>query len=188
MNKINRHETILNRDRVALVVIDIQERLAKAMPKLDEYYRNVGVLIKAFRRLGAPVVVTEQYTKGLGPTVPEIADALGDFEPIEKMTFSCAGEPKYVEELQATGVNQAVLSGMETHVCVQQTALDLLAAGYQVHVAADAVRSRNKQDWAFSLERMRQVGVIITTTEAIVFEMLVKCGTDEFKDISKLVK
>jgi nicotinamidase-related amidase len=188
MNDTNRHETILNRGRAALVVIDIQERLARAMPKLDEYYRNVGVLIKAFRRLATPVVVTEQYTKGLGPTVPEIADALGDFEPVEKMTFSCAGEPKYVEELQAIDINQAVLCGMETHVCVQQTALDLLAAGHQVHVAADAVRSRKKQDWAFSLERMRQAGVIITTTEAIVFEMLVECGTDEFKDISKLVK
>jgi nicotinamidase-related amidase len=188
MSEINRHGTILDRDRAALVVIDIQERLARVMPKLDEYYRNVGVLIKAFRRLGVPVVVTQQYTKALGPTVPEIADALGDFEPIEKMTFSCAGETKYVEALRATGANQAVLCGMETHVCVEQTALDLLAAGYQVHVAADAVRSRKKQDWAFSLERMRQAGVIVTTTEAIVFETLVKCGTDEFKDISKLVK
>lgn len=188
MNEINRHETILGRDRAALVVIDIQERLARAMPKLDEYYRNVGILIKVFRRLSAPIIVTEQYTKGLGPTVPEIADALGDFEPIEKMTFSCTGEPDYIEAFQNTGVNQAVLSGMETHVCVQQTALDLLAAGHQVHVAADAVRSRKKQEWAFALERLRQAGVIITTTEAIVFEMLVKCGTDEFKDISKLVK
>lgn len=188
MNEINRHETILSRDRAALVVIDIQERLTRAMPKLDEYYRNVGVLIKAFRRLDVPVVVTEQYAKGLGPTTPEITEVLGDFEPIEKMTFSCAGEPKYVEAFRATGANQAVLCGMETHVCVQQTALDLLAAGYQVHVAADAVRSRKKQDWAFSLERMRQAGVIITTTEAVVFELLVKCGTDEFKDISKLVK
>ena len=170
------------------MVIDIQERLVRAMPKLDEYYHNVGILIKAFRRLGAPVVVTEQYAKGLGPTVPEIADALGESESVEKMTFSCAGEPKYVEELKATGANQAVLCGMETHVCVQQTALDLVAAGYQVHVAADAVRSRKKQDWIFALERMRQAGVIITTTEAIIFEMLVKCGTDEFKDISKLVK
>ncbi|UCE28439.1 MAG: hydrolase [Candidatus Coatesbacteria bacterium] len=158
------------------------------MPKLDEYYRNVGILIKAFRRLGAPVVVTEQYAKGLGPTVPEIASALGEFEPVEKMTFSCAGEPKYVEALRATGADQAVLCGMETHVCVQQTALDLSAAGYQVHVAADAVRSRKKQDWAFSLERMRQAGIIITTTEATVFEMLVECGTDEFKDISKLIR
>jgi nicotinamidase-related amidase len=188
MNDTPRHETILSRDRAALVVIDIQERLARAMPKLDEYYRNVGVLIKAFRRLGTPVVVTEQYSKGLGPTVPEISDALGDFESIEKMTFSCAGEPKYVEAFRATGAVQAVLCGMETHVCVQQTALDLLAAGYQVHVAADAVRSRKKQDWAFSLERMRQADVVITTTEAIVFEMLVKCGTDEFKDISKSIK
>lgn len=188
MNEINRHETILTRNRAALVVIDIQERLARAMPQLDEYYRNVGVLIKAFRRLGAPVVVTQQYTKGLGPTAPEIADALGDFEPIEKMTFSCAGETKYVEAFRATGADQAVICGMETHVCVQQTALDLLAAGYQVHVAADAVRSRKKQDWAFSLERMRQAGVVVTTAEAIIFEMLVKCGTDEFKDISKLVK
>jgi nicotinamidase-related amidase len=188
MKYTKRHETILGRYRAALVVIDIQDRLARAMPKLDEYYRNVGVLIKAFRRLGAPVVVTQQYTKGLGPTVAEITDALGEFVPIEKMTFSCTGEPNYIEAFQNTGANQAVLCGMETHVCVQQTALDLLATGYQVHVAADAVRSRKKQDWAFALERMRQAGIVITTAEAIVFEMLVKCGTDEFKDISKLVK
>jgi len=188
MAEFKRHETILDRNRSALTVVDIQERLARVMPKQEEFYRSVGILIKTFRRLSAPVVVTQQYTQGLGSTVLEVVGGLGDFKPVEKTAFSCTGEPAYVEALRATGAHQVVLCGMETHVCVQQTALDLLAAGYQVHVAADAVRSRNKQDWTFALERMRQAGVIITTAEAIVFEMLVECATDEFREISKFVK
>lgn len=188
MSETGRHETILERGKTVLVVIDIQERLARAMPTVEEYYQKVGALIKAFRRLGAPVIVTQQYTQGLGPTVPEITEALGEFAPIEKTAFSCAGDPAYVGALKATGARQVVLCGMETHVCVQQTALDLLAAGYQVHVAADAVRSRKKQDWELSLERLRQAGVVVTTAEAIIFEVLVQSGTDEFREISKLVK
>ncbi len=173
----------------ALIVIDVQERLTPAMdPKVYERIRNnIIKLIKGFKIIGSPVLVTQQYTKGLGNTVSEItAEAGNDF--FEKVTFSCCGEKAFVEELKNKGIRNVVLAGMETHVCVLQTAVDLLEAGFGVHVVADSVCSRAKFNWEIGLRFMEKAGAVVTISEAVLFQLLGTAGTPEFKEVSKLIK
>ncbi|NPV75327.1 MAG: hydrolase [Anaerolineae bacterium] len=174
---------------LALVVIDIQEKMAAAMPEktLAQVVRNTNILLASAHEFEMPVLVTEQYRRGLGPTLPAL-NLAGVNSLVEKMSFSCCGEPAFVEALKTTGRRSALLCGMETHVCVLQTALDLLEDGWQVFVAADAVCSRSKLNWKLSLETMRQAGVVITPTETIVFQLLGVAGDERFKRLSRLVK
>ena len=178
----------LERDKAAVVVVDIQERLMAAMKHAKKVYRNTNIILEASKALGLPVVVTEQYPKGLGHTVEDVKSCLPAYEPIEKITFSCCGEDSFMDAVEETGRKQVILVGSETHVCVYQTCLDLLEAGYSVHLLRDAVCSRAKENFLAALELMRQAGAVITTTETVLFQMLVKAGGDEFKAISKLVK
>lgn len=179
-------------DHAVLVVVDIQERLAASMPEdpLKRTVKSASILIRGCRMLDVPVVVTEQYTKGLGSTVDEIREAVGTFSPIEKMAFSCYGEPAFRQALGALGDarSNVILCGIECHVCILQTALDLLENGYCVYVAADAVCSRAKLNWQAGLELMRQAGVVIGTTEIFLFQMLKEAGTERFKQISRLIR
>jgi nicotinamidase-related amidase len=179
----------LKNDDTALVVVDVQEKLVKAMDEdiYADLLANTSILVKGFNVLSAPVFATQQYTKGLGETVAELS---GDIkEPaIEKATFSCCGEPDFVEKLKANNIKNVVLTGMETHVCVLQTALDLLEAGYNVHVAADSVCSRSDFNWEMGLGMMEKAGAVITCAETVLFQMLGKAGSPEFKEISKLIK
>jgi nicotinamidase-related amidase len=184
-----REKFMLHRDNAVLVVIDVQEKLCRAMDEkvLERLVRNTGILQEAARELGMPVVATEQYVKGLGETVGELKERL-PAPAIEKMTFSCCGEASFPEKLKALGRQQVIVTGMETHVCVLQTVIELLDAGYTVHLVRDAVMSRRKDNWFVGLETAAAAGAVITSTEAALFQLLKVAGTEEFKKLSKLVR
>jgi len=179
---------VLAREDTLLIIVDIQERLAVAMAEREKVIANTSHLIEAARLLNFPLLVTEQYPKGLGPTVQELKEALLLSPAIEKITFSCCGETFFMEAVRETEKRQIILVGMETHVCVLQTCIGLLQAGYDVHVVADAVCSRSDFNYRTALEYMRDAGAVITCTETVLFQLLVKAGTEEFKAISKRIK
>jgi nicotinamidase-related amidase len=183
---------LLDRGTALLCVVDIQERLAAAMPDREPVIEAARKLILAARRLAVPVVVTEQYPRGIGPTGSSIVEALGDdYLPIEKLHFSCCQDTGFAARLgEATrmGDRQVILCGMEAHVCLLQTCLDLLDDGYQVFVIADAVCSRNAEHKRLALEQMRQAGATVTCVEAAVYQMLGVAGTPEFKDLLPLFR
>lgn len=179
---------LLERKNALLVLVDIQERLAEAMKMRARVSKNCIHLIEAAKLLDLPVVLTEQYSKGLGPTVPEIRQALPAYEPLEKMTFDCCGTASFLEHVAATGKKQIVLTGMETHVCVLQTCTSLLKEGYTVHLVRDAVCSRTRENFSAGIEFMRDAGAVITGTETVLFQLLEKAGTPEFKAIAKRIK
>jgi nicotinamidase-related amidase len=171
-----------------LVVIDIQEKLVPAMKKRQAVYDNGGHLIEAAKLLDIPVILTEQYPKGLGPTVKEITKVLPEYSPLEKITFDCCGGDGFLEKVASLKRKQAIVTGMETHVCVLQTVLSLLKEGYSPHLVSDAVCSRKKDDFLTARELMRDAGAVITCTETVLFQLLEKAGTPEFKAISKRIK
>lgn len=175
---------LLQRERAALVVIDVQEAFRGAIDGFDELVRNVAILVQGARILGVPVVVTEQYPRGLGETVPEVAEHLDGVARIEKVVFSAAQAPGFGLEAR----DQALVCGIEAHVCVSQTVHDLLARDIAVHVAADATSSRKPRDRELALARMEGAGAVGSSTEAALFELLGRAGTDEFKAIQRLVK
>ena len=177
---------LLARSDSVLVVVDVQERINAVMAD-QAHLARIAALVEACTLLGVPVVATEQYPKGLGPTVTELSGLL-PAPPLVKDTFSCAREPAVRAALEATGRRQAIVVGIEAHVCVLQTALDLVAAGCQVHVPHDAVSSRRPVDKEWALRRMASAGVVVTTTESALFELLERCGTDEFKAVSRMIR
>ncbi len=178
----------LDRKKAVLVIVDIQERLVPAMDKKKKVFANCLHLIEAAKLLGVPIVVTEQYPKGLGPTVDEIKNALPDYGPLEKITFDCCKGEGFLEKLASLKKKQIILTGMETHVCVLQTCLSLLKEKYTVHLVADAVCSRKKDDYFTAKELMRDAGAVINCTETVLFQLLEKAGSPEFKTISKRIK
>ncbi|MBE0417413.1 MAG: hydrolase [Coriobacteriia bacterium] len=186
--------TLVSRDEFALVIIDIQERLAAAMERRDEVVRTVSRLARTAAMLDAPLIVTRQYPQGLGPTVPELETVLGALTDegarisgVDKTAFCCAAEIDFTKALRATGRRQVVLVGMETHICVTQTALALAAEGYDVHVVADACCSRETASHEVALDRLRQ-GVCVTTSESVMYEAVGRAGTDEFRRLLAIVK
>ena len=183
-----RHNTILEKKTTALLIIDIQERINAVMKFRDRVVKNTVKLINGFKILNVPIFITEQYRKGLGPTDKLILDALGQPEIIEKVNFSCCAVLPLMEQLRANKIQQVVVCGIETHVCVLQTCLDFLAEGFQVHLVIDAISSRRKLDHEAAIDRMEQAGVILTTTESALFELLERVGTPVFKQISQLIK
>jgi nicotinamidase-related amidase len=169
------------------MIIDLQDNLMKAMDQTVKVYRNTKLLLAACRQLGIPVVVTEQYPRGLGHTVAEVASSLGEHRTVEKVSFTgLTGEVAGV--LQELDRRQVMIAGSETHICVFQTVRDLLEAGFEVFVLADAVCSRTKDNFEIGLALMRDEGAVITSTETVIFDLLKKAGTPEFKVISPLVK
>ncbi len=187
-NIIDRNKKNLTRDKTALLLIDIQEKILAVVKDPDQLIQNTLKLIKGFKILNVPIFYTEQYPKGLGSTSSALLTELEGLSPIQKMSFSCSGAGNFFTRLKDNNVSQVVIAGIESHVCVQQTALDLLANGFQVDVAADAVSSRKEIDYKIALDRMKGNGAEITTCEAILFELLTVCGTDEFREISKIIK
>ena len=179
----------LDRNKAVLVVIDVQEKLCRAMDGkvLEQLTRNVTILQEAAREMGIPIIATEQYVKGLGETIPALKEQLTD-PALEKMTFSCCGESPFPDRLRALGKTQVIITGMETHVCVLQTVLELLDGGYTVHLVRDAAMSRRKENWLIGIETARAAGAVITSTETALFQLLRTAGTDEFKKLSKLVR
>lgn len=178
----------LNREKVALVVIDFQEKLAKVMKYRDQVADNINLLLAASRMMDIPVVVTEQYPDGLGPTVPDIRENLSQADPISKMTFNCWGVAPFSEELEKGGRNTLLIVGMEAHVCVYQTVIEALNRNYAVHVPEDAVCSRTTPNWKRGLEMMASAGAHITCTEAVVFDLMERADSSEFKELIKLIK
>ncbi len=179
---------LLKKDEAVLVLVDIQERLAVVMNDRQKVVDNCLHLIELARLQNIPIILNEQYPKGLGPTVPEIREALSGINVHEKVTFSCCAMGTFGESLGATGRNKVILSGMETHVCVLQTCIDLLDKGYIVHAVSDAICSRTTDNYATALEYMRDAGAVITCTETALFQLLERAGTEEFKAISKRIK
>jgi nicotinamidase-related amidase len=172
----------------AIVIVDIQERLANAMQMREPVIRNCLNIIELAKMYKIPLLVTEQYPKGLGQTVDEIRNALPSYQPFEKMTFSCCGSNGFSAELRKHNCDTVLLAGMETHVCVLQTCLDLIEEGFTVHVLNDAVCSRSKANWKTGIKFMRDAGAVITCTETALFQLMKVAGTDEFKAISKRIK
>lgn len=186
LQSLARSPELMGRSDTALLVIDVQQRL---MPQILEPARivwNIGRLIDGARILGLEVVATEQYPRGLGPTVPELAERLGPLP--SKMAFSCGECGELFSRLADAGRHKILLAGVEAHVCVMQTALDLMHDGFRVYVAVDAIGSRTAQDAQTALRRMESLGATLTTTEAALFEWCEVAGTPEFKEISRLVR
>jgi nicotinamidase-related amidase len=174
----------------ALVVVDVQERLFNAMDaeRRDDMVANVKILVSAARRLDVPVLVTEQYPRGLGRTLPELKALLDETPPLEKTAFSCARADGFADRLRATGADHVILTGIEAHVCVLLTALDLLAQGLRVSIVADAVCSRRPANLEIGLGQARQAGAVVTATETVVFQLLGGADADAFRELSKLLR
>ena len=175
---------MLRRDDTTLIVVDVQEAFRKAVQDFDGVARSSGVLVRAARILALPVVITEQYPKGLGATVPEVADHAGGLEALPKTVFPASR----AEGFDLAGRDQALLCGIEAHVCVSQTAHDLLDRGVEVHVARDAVTSRTAENSELGLHKMEGAGAVLTSVETALFELLGAAGSEEFKVVQGLVK
>ena len=177
----------LNREDSLLMVIDIQERLVPVMKYKDQVINNTNILITAAKEMNFPVIVTEQYPKGLGRTVPELIDLVEEENIYSKNSFT-AYTDEVKEALKSLGKKKILITGMETHVCVFQTVRDLLSEGYQVYLVRDGVSSRTKENFLNALELMQSMGAVITNTETTVFDLLKVSGTPEFKIMSKMIK
>jgi nicotinamidase-related amidase len=179
----------MSRGDTALLVVDVQEKLVPAIARNTRVVWNVRRLVDGAKTLGLPVIASEQYPQGLGPTVAELAERLDT--PLVKLAFGCGGCAEIrarLEELRNRGIHKILVCGIEAHVCVAQTVLDLLSDGWRVYVAADAVGSRFEEDHRIALGRMDSSGATVTTTEAALFEWCEVAGTPEFKQISRLVR
>ncbi|HEX7807387.1 MAG TPA: hydrolase [Thermoanaerobaculia bacterium] len=181
----------LDRNNAALVVIDLQERLMPVIHDADLVVQNLDRLVRGCHILGIPTILTEQYVKGLGATIPSLRatfDETYGYQPIEKMTFSAMGAGAFAAQLGALNRKHVLIAGVESHVCVYQTVRDLLAAGFAVTLIADAMSSRTPANKEIGVKRMLADGATLSSTELALFELLVTSGTDEFRAISKLVK
>ena len=185
---MTRHPNLLQQKETALVIIDIQERIHKVMAEPARVIDNTAKLIRGCKVLGVPLYYTEQYPKGLGPTVEPLRVLLGEQPPIIKSRFSVCCETELVQPLQDLRIKQILLAGIEAHVCCLQSALDFQNMGFQVHLAADATSSRQAFHYDWALQRMQQNGVTLTNAESALFELLEVSGTDQFKQISAIIK
>jgi len=179
---------MLSIENTLLLVVDIQARLMPFINNNEELERKCGIFIKGCRLLDVPILTVQQYTKGLGETMPSLQSALGEFEPVEKITFSCYGDTKFIEKLSEYGKKNIFVIGIESHICVQQTVLDLLENGYNAYVIADCLGSRFETDKHYAEKRMRQAGAIITTAESALFELLKRADHPKRKEIQGLIK
>jgi nicotinamidase-related amidase len=185
------HKFKIDAQNALFLLIDFQSNLAAAMKKdvYENCERNAGLVISSCNLFKVPVLVTEQYSKGLGPTVARLKASLkDDYTPIDKLTFSCYRDPGFQAAFSKLNRKYVLVAGIESHVCVLQSVVDLVANGYHVHVLSDAVCSRYKTDWKNAMHYMRDAGAVITTTEIAVFQLLQKAGTPEFKAVSPMFR
>ena len=183
-----RHPDLADVSRSALVVVDVQDKLMAAIHEADRVVRETVRAVEGARLLKVPVLCSEQYPDGLGPTVASVRAAIGDAAVVEKVSFSAADETRFMEALRRLDRDQIVLVGIEAHICVLQTAADLTARGFRVHVAVDAVSSRTASNRQIGLDRMRALGVTMTSVESVLFEWTRRAGTEVFKSVSRLVR
>lgn len=184
------HLRLLDPKSTALVVIDLQAKLVPAIFEPERVIRNTQLLLRLAQILRLPTVMTTQYAQGLGSTIPEIAAAAQGIEPLDKTSFGCFGNADFRRHLKerAPQANTLLVAGIESHICVAQTVLGALAAGYLVHVAADATSSRSAQNWQIGVKRMERAGAVISSTEMMIYELLGRSDTPEFKSILPLLK
>lgn len=179
---------VANKEQSQLLIIDVQTKLVNVMPEaVSSLIKNCSILLQAASLLEIPQLYTEQYPQGLGNTVPELSAYLSNKKSVEKTAFSCCDAPKFKSQLFSDR-GHIVLAGMEAHICILQTALDLQAQGKTVFVVEDAVMSRNAENKANALQRLREAGIIVTNTESVVFEWLGSAESDAFKKVSQLVR
>lgn len=179
---------MLDPSECCLTVVDVQGKLAQRMANKEALFKNVKILIQAARALDIPILWCQQVPSALGPTLPEIAELLSGQEPIDKASFSCAGHEPFNVQLEALGRKQVLLCGIETHVCIYQTTMDLLAADYGVTVVADAVSSRSSENKEIALARLAAEGAKVASTEMTLFEWLKTAEHPQFRTLAKLVK
>ena len=177
------------RDNTAAVIIDVQARLLPHMDQWESTLQRIMTLVRGLQTLAIPVTLTEQYPKGLGPTVPELHDAFNPpAQPVIKASFSCCDDAPFMAQLKALGRGVVLVAGIEAHVCVLQTTIDLIEQGYAPVVVADAVSSRNARDREIALRRIEHEGGRLTTVESVLFELTRLSGTDQFREISRLIR
>jgi nicotinamidase-related amidase len=185
---VTRHPGLLARDDSILLLVDVQERLLPIIRDAAAVEANLVRLARGARLLSVPLLVSEQYPKGLGPTVPALRTAAGDAPVIQKTTFSCGAEPALVQAIRALDRGTVVVAGIEAHICVLQTALDLLARGFGVHVAADATGTRLEPNLRIGHDRAARAGAVITSVESVLFEWMGRSDIPEFKQVQALLK
>jgi len=179
---------MLEQKDCCLVVVDVQGKLAQSMFDKEHLFDNIRILIKAAKILGIPLIWCQQCPQALGPTVPPIAELLTESEPIDKSSFSCCGEDNFNDRLRALGRQQVLLCGIESHVCIYQTTVDLLRKGYTVDIIADAISSRTLENKQLAIQRMAAEGANISSTEMALFEILRTAEHSEFRQVAKLIK
>ena len=179
---------MLKQTETVLVIVDVQGKLAELMHDRERLYKNLSILIQGTQALEIPILWLEQYPKGLGPTIPEVADLLPGLSPIAKTCFSGCGQADFVEALRAAGRKHVLVAGIETHICVYQTVRDLLASGYDVEVVADAVSSRVPENRQVALDKMVRAGAELTSVEMALYELMREAGGPAFKKILPLVQ
>ena len=185
---MERHPSLANADDSVLVVIDPQEKLVKMIHNREEVVANIARLIKFASIFSIPVVLTEHYPQGLGYSVDEVKEVLPAYQPVIKRIFSCFGVPEFAEALAATGRKRLLVVGIETHICVSQTVHDALQRGYHVQVVADGTGTRKREDHETALARLRHEGAVVTTSEALIYEVTYRADGEEFKKVLDLVK
>lgn len=179
---------ILAEETLALI-IDFQERLVPVMENRDKLLHNTEILIKGLKALTIPMIVSQQYTKGIGMTIPIVSDAIGEkFEFQEKISFSCADDEEIIKKITDSGKKNILICGIEAHVCVLQTVIDLLGKGYNIILVEDCIASRKENDRQIAVKRAGAEGALLTTYEAILFELTRFAKTDVFKEVSRLIK
>ena len=181
-------DRMLAAENTCLIVIDIQEKLLPVMQDPEQVVKNTSVLIQAAKSLSIPILWCQQAPKALGPTLGELLSLLEDLEPINKSSFSCSGDEQFIEQINALKPWTAILCGIETHVCVFQTAMDLIQTGLDVHVIADATSSRTQENKDIGINRMAKEGAVISSTEMLLFELLRNAKHEKFRELAKLIK
>jgi nicotinamidase-related amidase len=179
---------MLTSDKAVLVIVDVQGKLAALMKDKEILFENLVRMAQGAKVLGIPIIWNEQVPEKLGETIAPLKEVLTDNAPLAKVSFSCCGNPAFMEKLRAFGRKQVILVGIETHICVYQTALDLIKNDYEIHLVVDAVSSRHESNRRVGIERMKEAGAILTTVEMSLFEMLGRAEGEKFRQIAKIVK
>ena len=179
---------MLEREQTALIIVDFQEKLVPIMAQGRRTIDNAAALIRLSELSQLPVILTEQFPRWLGSTIPEIKESLPAYDPIPKMEFNCCKAEGFNKRIEAENVRNIILIGIESHICVFQTCFSLLEQGYIVHVPQDAVDSRHEENWRVGLDLMKEAGAIISSTEAVIYQVLKKAGTSEFKEMMKIIR
>ena len=179
---------LLDSKSTGLLVVDVQEKLMPVMERRERVVGNILKLLHLAKLFDLPVLLTEHHVRWLGPTLPEITKSLPAYEPITKLHFNCCDVGAFNERLDSAGLENIILTGVESHICIFQTCVSLREKGYQVHVPQDAVDSRTHENWSVGLELMKETGAVITSTETVIYQILKKAGTKEFKEMVKILR